>query len=201
MDLDLTRFEEKDCTPIVINPCRFIMKLNAKNLERSKFNYFSKFPSGYFQHFVVNGIIPFLAKRGYSCIVSEATLVKNIKQWAWSWYYKMIHPVSSEVTQMIHYHDGSDDEYTWFRSTVTDTELGKLADEWSHQFFLDDSDCGRRQLVDFSNFLWTHINIESSIAMTRYLNYIPYTDSDEDDGFAAGTEHWMDARKHRTDLY
>ena len=139
--------------------------ISAKNAEIDKKykEWFSCLPDNHIQSFVIYGLKPFLKKFGYTLGFSEDKMVSYIKRWAFNYVFK------NNKEFVMWAHDGGEEEYDWYRFTISMDDWEELCVCWKAPGFLDDSDAGFYQATYLSLFIWQCISLELSKQHTKWL--------------------------------
>jgi len=160
---------------IELPPSFKFMKSLQKHKRRELRNaWLNDLPEYWLEDFMNEGVLPFLKKFGYTLGFSEEMRVKYCRAWA----YAYVH--SSDVECIQWAHEGGDEEYEWYRNTISEDTWNLFAKEWCAIEFLDDSDTGLKQLSDLSWFVWHCISLENSLCHIRWQQMIDDEEVQED---------------------
>lgn len=138
----------------------------------------------YLADFVQNGIRPYFASIGYNLIQPLDQCVTMLESWAISHLWIQRHKGEYlELEFLKCFHAGGEEEYNWFCHAVDSNCLDELMNAWKTTEFLDDSDAGYAQRIDFLTCIWQLIDLDASKTHQYWLNYIVEDCSDEEQGF------------------
>jgi hypothetical protein len=126
--------------------------------------WLSELPAGWFEVFITNGLVPFLARFGYALDFSLDEQVKILRGWAFA--HVQIQRLSgyhnSHVTLLRCAHSGGDEEFDWYCHTISPLAWETFAKKWAHVDFLDESDPGHHQRMDLPRLVWHMISLNKS---------------------------------------
>jgi hypothetical protein len=175
MNLDAYQFTNEgiECT---INPTNFLQSIERRKKKESYINWLSQFSEGFFEMFVIDGLIPFITAHKYKFAFSEEILIKNIKHWSWAHYYcNKYKSQHLDIILNISNNDEYVSEYECFLNIIDDTILETFIKSWATDDFLDINS----QINDFYSFVWLHIDIFGSPAYQKWLDSLPEDSDDE----------------------
>lgn len=142
----------------------------------------AELPEQWIEAFIIQGIIPFLNKYGYTLGFSESKTVNYCKKWAFS------HLRRDSIELMDWAHDGGDEEYELYQDTIFILEWHELAKSWRAPRFLDSSDAGLKQIDDLNRFVWHCISLENS---PTHLDWLDSLEEEE-----SGEQLWIAEENH-----
>jgi hypothetical protein len=146
-------------------------------------NWIHEIPEGYFARFLEKGVKPFLTRFGYRLGFSLPDRIHILRSWAFAHVQtqRLSRYYGNYITLMKCAHDGGNDEYDWFRHTISEDDWDTLAEEWYSTDFLDDSDPGVSQRLDLPRVLWSMISLEGSRTHQQWLDVVVDA-AEQDDG-------------------
>lgn len=127
------------------------------------------------------GIKPFLEQHGYRLVRDQNHLVKCIRAWAFGHVWIQRNPSKTLYINYVWSAHGQDEEaFEKFLFDIPLDDWEQITSVWHATEFLDDSDIGREQQADLQTCLWHLIDLNISPAYQKFLNSLPYEDSDEE---------------------
>lgn len=157
---------------IYTSPLRLLS--SKKRIYNDKYNEWVKcLPENHLEHFIMNGIKPFLNKHGYSLGFTDKLLIKYCSLWAFTYIIK------NNKEFVLWAHDGGDEEYDWYRHNISMEDWEILCDYWKAHNFLDDSDIGYKQSMGLHWFIWQCISLDNSKQHHKWLSF--NADHDDED--------------------
>lgn len=138
-------------------------------------------PENHIRDFMVNGLEPFLKRRGYSLGYTPKTLTKACKEWAFA--HVRVQQKGPDVYDRFFgkcAHNGGAEEYDWYIHSISIDEWETLCMKWVSPEFLDTSDAGYAQMIDIAQFAWQLIYLDSSPAHLRWKEYIERSEHDDE---------------------
>ena len=192
--------ENIECT---INPLKLFAKQEKNKKRESYYEYISQFRPGFFEDFVEFGLYPLIKKHGYGMSISEEICTKRLKHWAWAHMYIQTNKSKNYIlTKQLSYHDGGIEEYHWFNYILSDDTITKFFKRWNTDLFLDSSDSGLSQGIDFKDFIWIQIDLYNSKSHTYWKDNFSQPDSDDENSkyndYISSTHEY---RRNKGDLY
>jgi hypothetical protein len=156
-----------------VNPSSFLRAEQNKQLDNLYWNWFYKFPEGWIEKFIEEGLVPFLEKHGYAVAYSKKEIVNYCKSWAFGHVQISLNKSKLlEVSFLKTKNFGGQDEYDWFTYRIPSDEWIEFVESWSELEFFDDTGAGESQKVDFPLFVWHILLLESSKAHQDYLYFM-----------------------------
>lgn len=167
------------------SPASSYLATLKKRVEDKKYLiWFNCLPEDHIKHFLIYGIKPFLKKHGYVLGFSDEKMISYLKRWAYNIFSK-----NNKIFVLLA-HDGGDDEYDWFRYSISMDDWGLLAECWKAPEFLDNSKAGLQQVVNLQDFIWACINLDLSKQHMKWLENNNEMEEEEmwvyDDTYAYG---------------
>ena len=153
---------------------RFVAS-QVRTEHKKLFNsWISEIPDGYFERFLEKGIIPFLAKFGYTLGLSHSERISMISSWAFAHVQTQRLPkyYGNYIRILKCAHTGGDEEYDWFCHTIEQDSWDTLCETWYSTEFLDDSDPGVSQRLDLPRIIWNMISLENSRTHHKWVDTV-----------------------------
>jgi hypothetical protein len=144
--------------------------------------WISEIPRNWIQHFIKNGLIPFLNKYGYVIAYDVPTVCSFFKEWAFI-HVLMKHCRNTYTSRTFLQcaHNGGSDEKDWYMFLIPSDGWFDLSKEWASNEFLDDSEAGQSQQYDLCEFVWNMIHLSSSKSHMKWLQHMDILEYQEDD--------------------
>lgn len=131
--------------------------------------------------FVESGLRPFLLFFGYKLNVNDSYVVKCLRQWAFGHVLVQRYPsLNLEVHFTQGIHPGDREAFEWYQTQIPLEHWETLCERWKSTEFLDSSEAGYTQRLDLHTCVWYLIDLYGSKSHKKYLDSLPYEDSDDE---------------------
>lgn len=142
----------------------------------------SQLPEGWVEHFVSQGLRPFLERFGYILPIGSE-IEKRLLYWAWSYSFVYYAPPSRKyyVGTYDSLHSGGFEDLEYFLHVIDHDAWARFYERWSNNEWLDSSEVGYKQRIGFPNFIFSLLSLETSPVYLKYAGITDTGDSEKEE--------------------
>ena len=166
----------------LISPAGKFLTARAKDKRNKAYSEWrAGVPLTHILDMVNSGLRPFLAKYGYTLQNDTPKVAGCILNWAFAHVWVQQNRSKGwEVHFQNCSHTGGPEEFDWYCHRIPIDAWTNFCTAWATTEFLDDSDAGRAQCVEFYECIWHLISLNASRAHQIWLDTV-YEETDDDE--------------------